>query len=74
MGDGVDRHLHDVVDRVELRQRLRQPEEGGRRLGGLALGLEQLRVLERHGGVRCEDLEQPLILLVELRVAEHRRA
>ena len=69
--NGVDRHLHDVVDRVELCQRLRQPQQCGGGLGRLALGLEQLRVLERHRGVRCQDLEESLILLVELRVPEH---
>ena len=69
---GVDRLLQDVLDRMELRQRLRESQQRGRGLGGLAFGLEEFGVLEGDRGVGRQDLEEPLVLLVELPVAEHR--
>ena len=68
---GVDRLLQDVLDRMELRQGLRQAQERGRRFRCLAFGLEELGVLEGDRCVGRQDLEEPLVLLVELPVAEH---
>ena len=68
---GVDRLLQDVLDRMELRQRLRQAQQRGRRFRGLTFGLEEFGVLKGHRRVGRQDLEEPLVLLVELPVAEH---
>ena len=80
--DGAGRHqvgdrLHglteDLVDRVQTRQRLGEPQQRRRGLRRLALGLEELRVADRDRRVRGQHLEQPAVLLVELPVPEARQ-
>ena len=71
---GVDRLLQDVLDRMELRQGLREPQQRRRGLGGLAFCLEEFGVLEGDRCVGRQDFEEPLILFVELPVARASRA
>ena len=73
MRDRIDGLPQDVLDGVELRQGLGQVQERRRCLRRFTLSLEEFRVLECHGGMRRQNLEQPLVLLVELAVAEHRQ-
>ena len=61
--DGAIEHRRRVVG---SRQRLGQPEQGRCRLGGFALLLQQACVLEGHGRMRREDLEQADVVLFEL--------
>src|SRR4029079_1116148 len=70
--DRFERAPEDLLRRVELRQRLGEAEQRGRRLRGLPLEAEETRFLEADRGVRREDLEQAHVLVVELVDAEAR--
>ena len=70
-GDDTREHAGDVPGAAE---RLRQTEQRRRRLRRFAFLLQQAGVLVGDGCVRGEDLEHPLVILVELigpQVREH---